>query len=508
MAKIFNIFGNVYVFKGVIIIDTYNLFINGEWRKGKKEEYFPSVNPFNQKEWAKITQASAEDVQDAIEAADKAFELWRNVNGKERAKLLNTFANLLEENSERLATLESLDNGKVIRETLTQMKFAVRNYRFFAGYTDKIYGKTIPLDNNDLFNYTKREPLGVVALITSWNSPISILTNKLAPALATGNTVVIKPSEQASVTTLELAKIIDEAGFPSGVVNVVTGDYRVGNELTQTDRIQKVSFTGGTETGKIIAKNSGANLIKNTLELGGKSPNIIFEDANLNAALAGAMAGIFGASGQTCIAGSRLLVQESIYESFLDQLVAKASNIKLGNPLEKETEMGPVANEKQFKIIQNLIKEYGGKVVLGYKDFEDQLGQLKKGYFIPPTILAPVDNESTIAQNEIFGPVLCVIPFKDENDAVQKANQTKFGLAAGIWTENVKKAHRVANRIQAGTIWVNTYRTTAAQAPFGGFKSSGYGKERGVEALYEYTQVKNVMVNLSDDQRDPFSIQN
>ncbi|MFC4025223.1 aldehyde dehydrogenase [Oceanobacillus longus] len=492
-------------------IDKYNLYINGRWREGEEREYFSSVNPFNQKEWAKITQASSKDVHDAVDAASKAFDSWKNVSGKERAQLLNNLAELIERNLNKLAILESTDNGKVIRETLTQMNFAARNYRFFAGYADKIYGKTIPLDNNDLFNYTKREPLGVVALITSWNSPISILTNKLAPALATGNTVVIKPSEHASATTLELAKLIDEAGFPPGVVNVVTGDYKTGNELTQSAKIQKVSFTGGTETGKIIAKNASTNLVKNTLELGGKSPNIIFEDANLNAALSGAMAGIFGASGQTCIAGSRLLVQESIYDNFLERLIEKASHIKLGNPLEMDTEMGPVATENQFKMIQKIIKESfkpETKVVLGYEHFKDQLQQLEGGYFIPPTILAPVDNESIIAQKEIFGPVLCVIPFKDESDGIRKANETQFGLAAGIWTENIKKAHRVANEIQAGTIWINTYRSTAAQAPFGGFKSSGYGKERGEEALYEYTQVKNIMVNLSNDERDPFSIQN
>lgn len=489
----------------------YNLFINGEWIEDSKGNYFPTINPFDQQIWAYITQASNEQIDAAVISATNAFNSWKNVTGKEKTRLLNNLADLIDENSTRLAKLETTDNGKVIRETTNQMKFVARNYRFFAGYSDKLYGETIPLDNNDLFNYTKREPIGVIALITSWNSPLSILTNKLAPALAAGNTVVIKPSEYTSATTLEFVKLIEQAGFPKGVVNVVTGDYKVGDYLTKNKNINKVSFTGGTSTGKIILSNTSENLVKSTLELGGKSPNIVFEDANLDAAVTGAVAGIFGASGQTCIAGSRLLVQESIYDHFLEKLVSRTKKIKLGNPIDQNTEMGPVANKIQYDNILKIIeqaKRQGAKQVVGFEEFEEQLDRLENGYFIPPTIFSDVNNQSEIARNEIFGPVLCVIPFVSEEHALELANDSEFGLAAGIWTSNLQKAHNLADKIQAGTIWINTYRTTAAQAPFGGFKMSGYGKERGYHALLEYTQVKNVMVNLSNQVRDPFTIQN
>lgn len=493
------------------LIKKYGIYINGEWKENTENSFY-SINPYNQEKWAKITQASESDVRESIKVANTAFEQWKNVSGRKRAELIYNFAKLLEENIERLAILETTDNGKILRETRNQMKFAARNYLFFAGYADKINGNTIPLDNNSLFNYTKRIPLGVVALITSWNSPISILTNKLAPALASGNTVIIKPSEYASVTTLELVKLIEEAGFPKGVVNVITGDSKVGKWLTESKGINKVSFTGGTETGKIIAKNTSNTLTKNTLELGGKSPNIVFEDANINAAVTGAVAGIFGAAGQTCIAGSRLFIQKTIYDEFLQKLVAKASKIKLGNPLKKDTEMGPIANKAQYKKIKdsiiNAVQE-GLNMALGYKDFENQLESLEEtGYFIPPTIFTNVENKSNIAQNEIFGPVLSVTPFNNVSDVIEMANNTDFGLAAGIWTNDLQRAHNLADEIDAGTIWINTYRSTAAQAPFGGFKNSGYGKERGKEALLEYTKIKNIMVNLSKEVRDPFTIEN
>ena len=492
------------------MMEHYKLLINGQWVESSNKDFIPTTNPFSQETWAYIAQASEEDVEKAIEAANSAFEKWKNVSGKERALMLLKLADVLEENAERMAILESKDNGKVIRETLNQMHFAARNYRFFAGYADKIYGETIPLDNMDLLNYTLRKPLGVAALITSWNSPITILANKLAPALAAGNTVIIKPSEYTSVTTLEFGKLLQEAGFPDGVVNIVTGDAKVGDYLTKSSKIQKISFTGGTSTGKIISKNASENLVANTLELGGKSPNIVFEDANLEAALTGAIAGIFGASGQTCIAGSRLLVQKSIYEDFVQKVVTKARSIKLGDPLNPETEMGPVANESQFKRINesiNRAKKEGAKQVLGADSFQSDNPELSKGYFVPPTIFADVDNNSFIAKEEVFGPVLSIIPFEDDKNALEIANESEYGLAAGIWTSDLQRAHRLSNELQAGTIWVNTYRTSAAQAPFGGVKMSGRGKERGWHALLEYTQVKNVMINLSNNVRDPFTIQ-
>ncbi|MED4601381.1 aldehyde dehydrogenase [Paenibacillus validus] len=487
----------------------YQMLIKGRWVDSSTKERFPSINPFNQEVWSEIPQASEEDVNEAIEAARTTFDTsWKHVNGLERARLLMKFADLLDEDAERMAALETTDNGKVIRETTNQMHFAARNYRFFAGYADKLYGEVIPLDNPMMFDYTLREAVGVVVLITSWNSPIAILANKLAPALAAGNTVVIKPSEHTSATTLELGKLIQKAGFPDGVVNIVTGDGRVGNYLTQHPGVNKISFTGGTETGKLISRNASQNLIPVTLELGGKSPNIIFDDADIHAAVIGAVAGIYGASGQTCIAGSRLLVQHSVYDEVIQKIVDKAKTIRLGNPIDPLTEMGPAANKPQYDRILGMIskgKDEGAKLVYGGHAVTDH--ELKNGYFIAPAIFIDVDNKSTIAQEEIFGPVLSVIPFTDQDEAVQIANDSKYGLASGIWTSNVKRVHRLARQIQAGTVWVNTYRTSAAQAPFGGVKLSGHGRERGWHALLEYTQIKNIMLNLSDDTRDPFSIQ-
>lgn len=487
----------------------YEMLINGQWVDSSTKEKLSSVNPFNQQIWATIPQASEEDATAAITAARYTFDTsWRNVSGLERAKLMFRLADLLDEDAERMSQLETIDNGKVIRETKNQMHFAARQYRFFAGYADKLYGEVIPLDNPELFDYTLREPVGVAVLITSWNSPISLLTNKLAPALAAGCTVVIKPSEHASVTTLEFGKLIQKAGFPNGVVNIITGDYKVGDILTKDPRVNKISFTGGSETGKIISRNASQNLIPVTMELGGKSPNIIFEDANINAAVIGAVAGIFAASGQTCIAGSRLLVQRSIYEKVVNRIIDKAKSIKLGNPLDRETEMGPAANEAQYNRILSMIENAqndGAKLALGGHPVREN--ELENGYFIAPTVFADVENSMTIAQEEIFGPVLSVIPFENEAEALQIANDTKYGLASGIWTSDVKRVHRLAKEIQAGTVWVNTYRSTAAQAPFGGIKMSGHGRERSWHAILDYTHVKNVMINLSDSERDPFSIQ-
>ncbi|MEH7235883.1 aldehyde dehydrogenase [Bacillus sp. JJ1562] len=486
----------------------YQMYINGMWINSSASEAFTTINPYNQLPWAKIQQASKEDINTAIESARKAFNLeWRQTNGLTRANLLLKLADLIDKNAERLAILESTDNGKVIRETKKQMHFAARNYRFFAGFADKLSGETIPLDNGNMFDYTLREPIGVAVLISAWNSPIQTLTNKLAPALATGNTVVIKPSEHTSATTLELGKLIEEAGFPKGVVNIVTGDSRVGTMLTTHPDVNKISFTGGPATGKIIAENASKNLIPCTLELGGKSPNIIFDDANIENAINGAMAGIFGASGQTCIAGSRLLVHKQIYDQVINTLAKRAREIVLGDPLKPETQMGPVLNENQQNRILSMIKEgikEGANLVAGGKKVTE--GELNNGFFIEPTIFGDVKNEMTIAQEEIFGPVLSVIPFENDDEALYIANQSNYGLAAGVWTKNLSRAHQFARKIESGTVWINTYRSSAAQAPFGGTKYSGYGKERGLHAIFEYTQIKNIMIDLSEEVRDPFSI--
>ncbi|MET3506545.1 aldehyde dehydrogenase [Halalkalibacter oceani] len=483
----------------------YNMLINGQWKNSSTNETMPVINPYNEEQWGTIPQASNEDVLSAIDAATDVFHrTWKHTNGLQRATYMNKLAELIEENAEQLASLETKDNGKVYRETIKQVPFTARALRFFAGYADKIYGETIPLDNLQLFDYTMREPVGVAALITAWNSPMQLLMNKLAPALAAGNCVIIKPSEHASISTLFFGELVEKAGFPPGVINIVTGDKQVGEFLTKSDKVNKISFTGGTLAGRAIGKNAAENFIPLTLELGGKSPNIIFEDANLEKAIPGAIAGIFASSGQTCIAGSRLLVQETIYNKVAELLAERTSKIKLGDPTDPTTEMGPVANKNQYNAIQAMIQHVeaeGASILVGKK------GEIpENGYFIRPMIVINVKNEMKIAQEEVFGPVLSMISFKDEKEAIEIANNSKYGLASGIWTSNLSRAHRVAKQLEAGTVWINTYRTSAVQAPFGGVKNSGYGRERGLVSLLEYTRLKNVLIDLSDEGRDPFSI--
>lgn len=484
------------------------MYINGQWCNSSDGETFESINPYTQQTWALIPQASNDDIDRAVQSASEAFySRWKDFNGTERAKLMNNLADLLDENAQFLAEVETTDNGKVIRETKNQVHFAARGYRFFAGAANKIYGEVIPLDDRELFDYTLRTPLGVALLIISWNSPLSLISNKLAPAIAAGNTIIIKPSEHASASSLEFAKLVEKAGFPPGVINVVTGDGKVGKYLTEHPGIQKISFTGGAETGKRIAETAARNLVPTTLELGGKSPNIIFEDAEISKAVVGAVAGIFAATGQTCIAGSRLLVQKSIYSEFVEKVVEKSKSIKLGNPLDPETEMGPVANKQQFDKILTMIekaKSDGAEVLCGGNRPQNE--ELQSGYFLNPTIFSNVKNDMQIACEEIFGPVLSIIPFKDVEEAIEIANDTKYGLAAGVWTTDFKKIHYLTNKLEAGTVWVNTYRTAAPNAPFGGIKNSGYGKERSLEAIKEFTYVKNIMINFSNEERDPFSI--
>ena len=484
----------------------YKLFIDGTWMDAAGGEAFPSVNPFTQAEWASIPQASAADIGGAIAAARRAFDLtWRDMPGLDRGKLLFKLADLLEADAARMGRLESTDNGKVIRETRGQMVFSARQYRFYAGFADKLYGQVVPLDMRDVFDYAERVPLGVVVLVTPWNSPMALLANKLAPALAAGNCVVIKPSEHASATTLEFAALIERAGFPPGVVNVVTGDGEAGRELCSAGGIDKISFTGSAEVGRLIAAAAGRNLVPTTMELGGKSPNIIFADADFANAATGALAGIFAATGQTCVAGSRLLVQRPVYGRMVEELAARAGRIRLGDPLEEASEMGTVANRPQFDRIMGMIaaaRASGAELVTGG---EPAAGEgLGDGLFIAPTIFAGVSNGMEIAQQEVFGPVLSIIPFDAEEEAVAIANGTRYGLAAGVWTSDISRVMRMARAIQAGGIWVNTYRLPAVQAPFGGVKESGFGRERGTYGIEEFTTSKNVMIDFSGTAKDPF----
>lgn len=486
----------------------YDLFINNDFVAPDGDDYFPAYNPYTGDVHAMIPQASDAQVAQAVAAARTAFDtVWSKTSGLERSKLLGKLADLLEQNAERMAILETTDNGKVIRETKGQMLMAARSYRFYAGAADKIFGQSIPLDQKDVFDYTAKEPLGVCVLITAWNSPMSILCMKLAPALAARNCVVIKPSEHASCTTLELARLIKEAGFPAGVVNVTTGDHRVGKALTRSGRVDRVSFTGSPQVGRSIAADAGERLIPVTLELGGKSPNIIFDDADLDKAVVGALAGIFAATGQTCIAGSRLVVQRGVYDEVIARLAKRAQMIKLGNPLDMATEMGTAANEPQFRRILERIEKAraeGARLVTGGKQATGP--GLETGYFIEPTIFADVTSDMELAQEEVFGPVLAILPFDTEDEAIAIANDTRYGLASGVWTRDISRAMRMVKAIEAGTVWVNTYRSGQVMAPFGGFKDSGFGKERGMVSLDDYLKIKNVMIDYSNDERDPFML--
>ncbi len=487
---------------------TYQLFIDGKWRDASDGATMPAINPYNQEVHGIVPVASAADVEEAVAAARRAFDsVWSKTTPGERAKLLNKAADLLDADADRMALLETTDNGKVIRETHSQMGYAARIFRYYAGWADKMHGDVVPLDQKDTIDFAIRVPYGVVATVTAWNSPVAILTNTLPAALAAGNCVIIKPSEHASVTTLEIARICEKAGFPAGVVQVVTGAGQVGAALTSHKGVDKISFTGSPGVGRKIAAVAGENLKPVTMELGGKSPNIVFDDCDFDRALIGALAGIFGATGQTCIAGSRLLVQRGVYERMVDGLAQRAAQIRMGDPRLAETEMGTAANEPQFNKILSFIeaaKGDGARLVAGGGRAEGP--GLEKGFFIQPTIFADVRNNMKVAAEEIFGPVLSIIPFTDEEEAVQIANDTPYGLASGVWSENISRCMRMMRAIKSGVVWVNTYRVAAPQAPFGGMKESGFGRVRGEAGILEFTQTKNVFIDFSGDKRDPFSM--
>ncbi|MCB0197868.1 MAG: aldehyde dehydrogenase [Anaerolineae bacterium] len=486
------------------------MYIAGEWVDADSGETFTSTNPYNGEVWAEFPAGDKTDIDRAVSAARTAFEnVWSTTLPGERARIMRQIAAAIGKHAEYLAQIETQDNGKLIREMSAQTKYMVDYYHYFAGAADKIHGEVIPTDKATMFNYTLREPVGVVGAIVPWNSPLLLLSWKLAPALAAGCTMVVKPAEQTSASTLEFVRLVLEAtDLPPGVFNVVTGfGPSAGAALAQHPDVNKLAFTGSSQTGKIVAHAAAENHTRLSLELGGKSPNIVFEDANLDNAVNGIMKGIFAATGQTCMAGSRLLVHESVKEELLDKLARRAGQIKMGDPQSMETEMGPVAFKEQLDKIKYYCQkgvEEGATVVTGGK--APTRDDLTSGYFFEPTIFSDLTNQMQIAREEIFGPVLCAIPFSTEEEAIRIANDTPYGLGAGIWTYNIQRAHRLAKAIKAGTVWVNNYRVVSYASPFGGFKASGYGRENGLEAIRDYTQVKSVWIELADRVGDPFTL--
>jgi aldehyde dehydrogenase (NAD+) len=485
-------------------MERYRLFIGGEWVDAASGRTFQTLDPFAGEPWAEVPDAGPEDVDRAVTAAREALAgPWGALTGKDRARLLRRLADLLARDAETLARIETRDNGKLLREMLVQCRALPDYYEYFAGAADKIEGEVIPTDKPGFLVYTRREPVGVVGGIVPWNSPLLLLTWKLAAALAAGCTFVCKPSEQTPASALELARRVEEAGFPAGVFNVVTGfGPTAGQALTVHPGVAKIAFTGSTQTGIAIVKAAADNLTRVSLELGGKSPNVVFEDADLEAAQNGVIAGIFAATGQTCIAGSRLLVQESVHDELVARLVARARTIRLGDPTAPETEMGPIAYRQQLERVLGFVERAvaeGAELACGGGP-DPELG----GLFMQPTILTGVRNDMEVAREEIFGPVLSVLRFRDEDEAVAIANASRYGLGAGVWTKDVHRAHRVAHRLQAGTVWVNAYRAVSYAAPFGGTKLSGWGRENGVEAIREFTETKTVWVELTGATRDPF----
>jgi aldehyde dehydrogenase (NAD+) len=489
-------------------VRTLKMFVGGKWVEASSGEWIESECPFTRQVWAKVPAGTADDIDRAVRAADAAFPSWSQSMGSERARLLRRLGALLTENAQQLAVSEVMDNGKLISEMLGQAQSFEAWCNYFAGVADKIHGETIPVDVPDMISFTVREPLGVVGAIIPWNSPLMLTMWKICPALAAGNTIVIKPSEIAPVSLLELARLVELAGFPAGVFNVVTGYGRdAGDALSRHPLVRKVAFTGSTATGRTIVRNSAENFAHVSLELGGKSPNIIFKDADLENATNGVLQGIFAASGQTCMAGSRVLVQRAVYDQVIEILSEKAKAIRVGDPLDMASQMGTVAFEGQYKKVLDYVGigvREGAELVSGGR--HAHVVEYPDGFFVEPTVFGNVRNDMRIAREEIFGPVASVLPFEDDEEAVAIANDTEFGLAAAVWTLDVQRAHRLTRRIQAGTVWVNNYRKISYAAPFGGFKSSGYGRENGLDSLLEYTQLKTVWIDLGNKITNPFKL--
>lgn len=479
-------------------IQTTGHFIQGKEVAPLSNTYFDSYNPASCELIAKVAQGDAADVDRAVKAAHEAHSsgVWRHKPAAERSIIMNKLADLIQANMAELAALETQDNGKPINESsFVDLPMAIDCIRFYAAAARTIAGQAVPVPG--ALTYTLKEPVGVCGQIIPWNFPLLMAAWKIGPALAAGNTIVLKPAEQTPLSALRLAKLAQEAGIPDGVLNVVTGDGATGDALVRHPLVDKIAFTGSTEVGKKIMATAAETLKRVSLELGGKAPNVVFDDADLDQAVNGALFAIFFNQGQICTGGSRLFVQDSIYDQFMEKLLGKMSSLRLGDPTQNTTQIGPVNSEEQFKKIASYIEigqQEGATLAFGGKLLQDEM----KGYFIQPTVFTNVTNDMRIAQEEIFGPVLSVLRFKDEDEAARLVNDIPYGLVSAVWSQNIKRAHNFASRIQAGYVWINTYNVLPIEAPFGGYKQSGFGREMGLAGLENYLETKNVYVELTD----------
>lgn len=487
----------------------YQLYIDGSWCEGQSGQTLTSINPSTEQPWASAAMADEDDVNLAVAAARRALYEgpWSQMTATARGKLLYRLADLVVENAERLGDIETTDSGKLARETRAQTAYVGDYYRYYAGLADKIQGITLPIDKPDMHVFTTREPIGVVAAVVPWNAQMFLSATKVGPALAAGCTVVLKASEDAPAPMFEFARLVEQAGFPPGVVNVITGTGETcGRALTSHPDVARVAFTGGTTAARQVTANTQHNFAVLSLELGGKSPMLVFDDVDIDGAVNAIVAGNWGASGQSCVAGSRVFLHESVHDEIIDKIAARAETVNIGDPLDLAADMGPLATQRQLDNIQSVVarsQQQGGEVVTGGARPQ----QLDRGFYYAPTLVSCPDQSIATVRNELFGPVISAMKFSHEDEAVAMANDSQFGLGAGVFTRDIGRAHRVSSRIRSGIVWVNTYRAISPIAPFGGFRDSGYGREAGFDVIQDYTRSRTVWINTSSEpMADPFTM--